>query len=292
MLPTAVWRVCHCSSCVASNHRDKDHPLYKEFGKLQFFIVKKLMVIVKELSVTRFLPWIEETDQQCSRMSSTGGLSGEESSISSTANASLFTMSLQERSMDHLSDQRRQLTSSSEHTRRFTSSSPSPPAPPPTTRVGSEGGNQDGHQLGTEAETDPFDDKLASLRAALLSGDTSQDHQKDDMEEDIGEDDELMKELEKEIDSPTPAIVLLSPPSPVTTGDLSASDLREVFASHPDVMSTQQSEGAGMFAKCKLHLSSDVSYMEQLQQNAAKELPQLIREIQSALSEWCSTCSS
>ena len=249
------------------------------------------MVIVKELNVTRFLPWIEETDQQC-RMSSGGGLSGEESSISSTTNASLFTMSLQTRSMDNLSDQRRQLTSSAEHTRRFTSSFPSPPPPPPTTRAGSEDGNQGGHQLGTEAEADPFDDKLASLRAALLSGDTGQDHQKDDMEKDVDEDDELMNELEKEIDSTTPAVVLLSPPSPVTTGDLSASDLREVFASHQDVVSTQQSEGAGMFAKCKLHLSSDVSYMEQLQQKAAKELPQLIREIQSALSEWCITHNS
>ena len=39
--------------------RDKEHPLYKEFGKLQYPILLQLQPLLKDLDQVRFLPWIE-----------------------------------------------------------------------------------------------------------------------------------------------------------------------------------------------------------------------------------------
>ena len=74
-----------------------------------------------------------------------------------------------------------------------------------------------------------FEDKLAALKASLLSQPTTTPPDSSSVEGDISES-QLVHKLGAAPDSSTPEFeFLLRPPSPVTTEDLSESDLKEVF---------------------------------------------------------------
>jgi hypothetical protein len=229
--------------------------MYKEFGKLQFFIFEKLKIIIKELNDTRFLPWIQEVEERGGVRGSSGG----EGSWN-TSDEQMFAVSMSSGSLKRPSQVTRSL-------------SPRPSRP--------EYNTEGEHHLEKQENDAPFDDKLKSLRAVLLKDDTSAEEPASSRQEEEEDEDELMNELEKEISSDPPMVVMPRTPSPVTTGDISPSDLQEVFGSERDALPI---ETGGPPPLCKLHISRDTEHMQVLQQKAAKELPQIVREIQSALS--------
>lgn len=81
----------------------------------------------------------------------------------------------------------------------------------------------------TQGSDHAFEDKLAALKASLLSQPTTTPPDSSSVEGDISES-QLLHSLGAGPDSSTPEVeFLLRPPSPVTTADLSDSDLKEVF---------------------------------------------------------------